>query len=465
MKALKKENRLEATGQSLSFIRYFDDFPYQQLTDIWIDTGTGGDYKIYSVQTNAKVIERCLLMATDPGDLTLDITCGSGTTAFVSEKNGRRWITCDTSRVAITLAKQRLMTAVYDYYQLAHPNEGVGSGFVYKTVPHITLKSLANDEPPEQETLYDQPLVDNKKTRVTGPFTVEAVPAPVVKSFDEVEAVSPIEADRSISRSGETLRQDEWRNELLRTGVRAKGGKKIEFTRVEPLSGTRFLQAEAETKEDNPKRVVVCFGPEHAPLEQRMVELALEEARTLKPKPEIILFCAFHFDPEARKDIEETNWPGITLLEAQMNADLLTDDLKKKRSSNESFWLIGQPDVQIKEIKSGDDKGKYTVEVNGFDYYNPKTGTVESGGKGDIAMWLLDHDYDGRSLFPSQVFFPMAGAKEGWAKLAKNLKAEIDEEKIEAFGGTVSLPFNPGKNVAVKIIDARGIESLKIIKL
>jgi adenine-specific DNA-methyltransferase len=303
-----------------------------------------------------------------------------------------------------------------------------------------------------------------KRLRVTGPFTIEAVPAPVAKSFEDIEADS-IEADISVSRSGETLRQDEWRNELLRAGVRAKGGKLLEFTRVEPLSGTRFLQAEAETKEDNPKRVVVCFGPEHAPLEQRTVELALEEARTLKPKPEIILFCAFHFDSEARKDIEETNWPGITLLEAQMNADLLTDDLKKKRSSNESFWLIGQPDVQIKEIKSGDDKGKYTVEVNGFDYYNPKTGTVDSGGKGDIAMWMLDHDYDGRSLFPSQVFFPMAGAKEGWATLAKNLKAEIDEEKIEAFGGTVSLPFTAGKNVAVKIIDARGIESLKIIRL
>jgi adenine-specific DNA-methyltransferase len=148
-----------------------------------------------------------------------------------------------------------------------------------------------------------------------------------------------------------------------------------------------------------------------------------------------------------------------------MNADMLTDDLKKKRSSNESFWLIGQPDVQITEIKTGDDKGKHTIEVHGFDYYNPKTGTVDSGGKGDIAMWMLDHDYDGRSLFPSQVFFPMAGAKEGWATLAKNLKAEIDEEKIEAFGGTVSLPFTAGKNVAVKIIDARGIESLKIIRL
>ena len=101
----------------------------------------------------------------------------------------------------------------------------------------------------------------------------------------------------------------------------------------------------------------------------------------------------------------------------------------------------------------------------GFDYYNPKTGVVESGGKSDIAMWMLDHNYDGRSLFPSQIFFPMASAKEGWATLAKNLKAEIDEEKIEAYGGTVSLPFKPGRDVAVKIIDARGIESLKIIRL
>ena len=126
-----------------------------------------------------------------------------------------------------------------------------------------------------------------------------------------------------------------------------------------------------------------------------------------------------------------------------MNADLFTDDLKKKRSSNESFWLIGQPDVVLRPvIASGakqskkdasavpqHDKQQYVVEVLGFDYYNPKTGTVESGGKGDIAMWMLDTDYDGRSLFPSQVFFPMAGAKEGWATLAKNLKAEIDEEK------------------------------------
>jgi adenine-specific DNA-methyltransferase len=375
-------------------------------------------------------------------------------------------MTRDTSRVAITLAKQRLMTANFDYFELAHPNEGVGSGFKYKTVPHITLKSIANNEPAAQETLYDQPFIDNKRLRVTGPFTMEAVPAPVVRSFDEVdEGIASPDAGAEVARSGETLRQSEWRDELLRTGVRAKGGKKIEFTRVEAARGFRYVQAEAETKETKPQKVYVVFGPEHAPLEQRTVELAYDEVKPYKP--DILLFCALQFDEEAAKDIDEMN-PEITrclFLKAQMNADLLTDDLKKKRSSNESFWLIGQPDVKLKEIKSGDNKGKYQIEVNGFDYYNPKTGNVESGGKGDIAMWLLDTDYDGRSLFPSQVFFPMAGAKEGWATIARNLKAEIDEDKIESYGGTVSLPFVPGKAVAVKIIDARGIESLKIIRL
>jgi len=159
--------------------------------------------------------------------------------------------------------------------------------------------------------------------------------------------------------------------------------------------------------------------------------------------------------------------PGVTLLKAQMNADLLTDDLKKKRASNESFWLIGQPDMRIERIEEGEDKGKLRVLVEGFDYYNTKTGNIESGSSDRIAVWMLDTDYDGRSLYPRQVFFPMAGAKEGWSRLAKNLKAEIDEELIEAYRGTESLPFEPGehKRVAVKIVDDRGIESLKIMEI
>jgi adenine-specific DNA-methyltransferase len=418
-------------------------------------------------------------MATDPGDLVFDPTCGSGTTAFVAEQWGRRWITCDTSRVALTLARQRLMTAVFDYYELAHPQEGVGSGFIYKTVPHITLKSVANNEPPGTETLYDQPQVDHRKHRVSGPFTVEAVPAPAVKSLDEILEGAPQPADLSIARSGETLRQGEWRDELLRAGIRGKAGQYIRFARLEPLPGCRYLHADGETRPSDegkasvrekgtaysPQRIVVSFGPEHAPLEQRQVAQAIEEAQTLVPKPKLIVFAAFQFDPEAAKDIDETNWPGVTLLKAQMNADMLTDDLKKKRASNESFWLIGQPDVRLERIANGEDKGKWRVSVEGFDYYNTKTGNIESGGAGQIAVWLLDTDYDGRSLYPRQVFFPQADESEGWARLAKNLKAEVDEELIEAYRGTKSLPFAAGKHrrIAVKIVDDRGIESLKVM--
>jgi adenine-specific DNA-methyltransferase len=301
---------------------------------------------------------------------------------------------------------------------------------------------------------------------VTGPFTVEAVPAPAVRALDDIEAAN-LEPDASIARSGETQRQSDWRDELLKTGIRGKGGQRIDFSRVEPLPGTRWLHADAETKEDTPQRIVVSFGQQYAPLEQRQVELALEEAEKLRPKPKIVVFAALQFDPEAAKDIEETNWPGVTLLKAQMNADLLTEDLKKKRASNESFWLIGQPDIDLEPIAEGKDKGNYCISVNGFDYYNTATGDIESGGSDKIAMWMLDTDYDGRSLFARQVFFPMAGDKEGWAKLAKDLRAEIDETLIEAYRGTVSLPFAAGKHkrAAVKIIDARGIESLKLIDL
>lgn len=455
------------TGDTLRYILKLSDYPVSPISNLWHSTPPPSD-KQYVVQTSNKVVQRCLLMTTDPGDIVLDFTCGSGTTAFVAEQWGRRWITCDTSRVAISLTKQRLMTAVYDYYLLAHPEEGVGSGFKYKTVPHITLGSIANNEKTDKEILYDQPYIDNSRIRVSGPFTVEAVPSLVVKSPDEITKQEYTEiADNSIARSGETLRQSDWKDELLKTGIRTRGGKKIEFARLETLPGTRHLHLDGGTKENEQQRIVVSFGPEHSPLDQRQVELAIEEARNLVPLPKLIVFAAFHFDPEASKDIDELNWPGISIIKAQMNGDLLTDDLKKKRSSNESFWMIGQPDILVKKIENRENKGKYTIEVKGFDYYNPLSGNVESGGTNNIAMWLLDTDYDGRSLYPHQVFFPISGVKEGWSKLTKNLKAEIDEDLIEAYRGTISLPFGMGnyKRVAVKIIDDRGIESLRIINL
>lgn len=461
MRKLVEANRVIPSGETLRFVAYFDDFPYKEVDHLWEKMASTSD-KLYAVQTATETIQRCILMTTDPGDVVFDPTCGSGTTAFVSEKWGRRWVTCDTSRVAITIAKQRLMTSIFDFYELAHQDEGVSSGFKYERVPHITLGSIANDEPPAEEILYDRPIVDHTKKRVAGPFTVEAVPSQRVVNLEEVEEnSSEQDPDNTIARSGETVRQSDWIDELSKTGIRAKGGQIIKFTRIEALQGTKWLQAQGETSDE--QNAVISFGPAYAPLEQRQVELAIEEAQQLVPKPKLVIFASFQFDPEAAKDIDELKWPGVIVIKCQMNTDLLTEDLKKKKANEESsFWLIGQPDIELK--KEGE---KYVVTVNGFDYYDTRTGEIRSGSSSNIAMWELDTDYDGRSLYPRQVFFPLEAENGGWSRLAKALHAYIDEDLISNYSGNKSLPFKAGKNkqIAVKIIDDRGIESLRVLKV
>ena len=455
---LAEHGRLHISANSLQYVRYFNDFSVMPITQLWDDTQGDVD-KIYAVQTSVKVVQRCILMTTDPGDLVLDITCGSGTTAYVAEQWGRRWITCDTSRIALELAKERILTATFDYYKLQHPEQGIASGFVYKTVPHTTLKSIANNTPPETEILYDQPEVDKAKVRVSGPFTVEALPAPI--GITDAVPLEENEAQAGNS-SGMTIKQDNWRDELLKTGIVTKGGDRIRFTRLEPMKGTTYFQAEGETTEG--KRAVVCFGSENKVMDARYVYQALEESTKIFPHPDYVVIAAFQFGPEA-KDLLATAAINSTVLNVQMNTDLMTEDLRKGQRSSQSFWLIGQPDVSI--IKHGSAKNRYKVVVNGFDYFDAKTGKIISGGKNDIAMWMLDIDYDGLCVEPEQVFFPMGGKDGGWKKLAKTLKAEIDPDLIEKYAGNESLWFNakPNQPIAVKIIDNRGIEPHRVLKV
>ena len=460
-KSLWEKNRLLRKEGLRIYKKYLEDFPFSPFSSLWVDT-RGETRMKYVVQTSTSVVMRCILMTTDPGDLVFDPTCGSGTTAYCSEYLGRRWMTCDTSRVSLFIARQRLMTSLFPYYKLLHDEEGLQSGFDYEMAENKTMSSVAKDIPGELITLYDKPKSDATKTRICGPFTVEAVPSPTVKSIDTTYEKS-LEIDSSISRTVENKRQQDWRDELLNTGVRGKGGQRIDFSRVETHPASKWIHAIAETKDTKPQIVAVSFGPEHSPLEKNQVALTISEAQKIVPKPELIIFASLQFDPEAAKDIDELQWPGVQVLKVQVNSDLLTLDLKKKRSSNESFWLMGQPDAELKK----QDDGKYIVEIKGFDYYNTKSGEIESGDSTRIAMWMLDTDYDERSLYPQQIFFPMSGSSDGWSKLKKTLKSEIDEELIEHFKGTQSLPFIPGSNnqVAVKIIDDRGIESIRIIKI
>ena len=272
------------------------------------------------------------------------------------------------------------MTANFDYYQLAHVDEGVGAGFHCRTVANCFPRELwATTSHRMRRSSTTSPSLIGAWRGSLDRFTVEAVPAPAVKPLDEIGEPEVEVADISVARSGPTARQGDWRDELLKAGIRGKAGQNISFSRLEPLPATRWLQAEGETKPEQSdagdieepgagfgrERVAVSFGPDHFPLEQRQVALAIEEAHTLVPMPKIIVFAAFQFDPEASKDIDETRWPGVTLLKAQMNADLLTDDLKKKRASNESFWLIGQPDVEVECIAAGDYKGRFRISVQG----------------------------------------------------------------------------------------------------
>lgn len=463
MTRLLAKKRLVKTGKSLMFVRYYDDFPYRPITNIWTDTSSGFQTKIYVVQTTTKTIRRFMLMTTNPGDLVVDPTCGSGTTAYVAEEFGRRWITCDTQRVAIVLAKRRLMTATYPYFKLNDASLGIRGGFSFTpphgAAEHITPSSLAHNKPPALVKLHDRPDVENDKVRVTGPFTVEAVPSPTVMSIDSMHDSKV----NWLELSKDSHRQDEWRTALQTSGIRARDGTKIQFIRVDPHPTASYLHAEAQTNETKSKTVLFSFGSPYAPLDTRQVELALSEARKLENKPDIVVFAAMQFDPEAARDIDERNWPGITTLKAQMSADMLVGDLKKSDPRGDAFMLVGKPDVEL--LNLGD--GMYKVEVRGFDYYDAQNGEIKSGDSSQIAMWMLDTNYDGRSIYPQQVFFPIkTKSKHGtWAGIERVLKTQIDHEMLNTYLGTQSLSFKPGdyNRIAVKIIDDRGIELIRIL--
>jgi len=457
MKTLNIQKRLFAPGNTLRYKFFYEDYPVQELSHMWMDM-QGATNKVYAVQTATKPIERCMLMTTNPGDLVFDPTCGSGTTAFVAEKWGRRWITCDTSRVSIVVARHRLMTEFFDYYEIRHTDEGITSGFNYKKVPHVTIRAIANHEPPPEESLYDQPIIDKTKMRVSGPFTVEAVSAKEVRTMHEIDDTSTTQIHQS---SNEITKQyEEWRDELQRTGIIGKNGQKIEFNSVTLRSDTISIHAEGETKDKVPKRVLIAFGDRYSPLKKKQVHQALFEAQNIIPSPNMLLFAAFQFDPVAENDIRDIKWPGVTLLKAHMNADLNVKDLKKKSYTNQSFWLLGQPEI---DIKKQSDK-KYVVKILGFDFFDINTENIVSGNTSKIVMWMLDSDYDGRSIYPSQVFFPNPDLIGGWKKLSHTLKASIDEDLMNKYQSTESLPFSKGEydQIAVKIIDDRGIESLVI---
>ncbi|MBI5017133.1 MAG: site-specific DNA-methyltransferase [Deltaproteobacteria bacterium] len=497
MTRLLTANRLEPAGDTMRYVRYFEDFPAFPLSNLWEDTGIAGYAadKLYVVQTSNKVIQRCLLMTTDPGDLVLDPTCGSGTTAAVAEQWGRRWITMDTSRVPLALARQRLLTATYDYYQLVDDARGPAGGFVYVRrqnskgeevggiVPHVTLKSIANNEPPAEEVLVDRPEVAKGVVRVTGPFVLEAT-IPTAEGLDEEPETPGIQSESHQTHVERMI-------EVLRRApvLRLTGKQTVTLKQIRPPAKTLALSAEAvvdvlatgTTPLPNPlplrgegmkgegarevteEPVAIVFGPENGPLSERLVREAWDEAG-LKRYTRLFVI-GFGIDSKAREFVEKAGQIGIPCVYLQASMDLQMGDLLKNMRSSQVFSVCGLPDVAVRA--AGGTAGQappYEVELLGLDTFDPATMEPTHLSGSDVPAWFLDTDYNGLVFRVCQAFFPRTGA---WESLKRALKAEFEDTVWEHLSGTVSAPFEVGdhRQIAVKAIDPRGNELLVVKKL
>ncbi|MDR4476444.1 MAG: site-specific DNA-methyltransferase [Nitrospira sp.] len=545
---LQQANRIHVAANSFQYRRYHTDYPYTSRSNIWTDTGTGSftDEKVYVVQTPTKMVERCILMATDPGDLVLDPTCGSGTTATVAEQWGRRWITLDTSRVALALARARIMGARYPYYLLADSREGqlkeaevtrtapssqsvhgnIRHGFVYERVPHITLKSIANNA--EIDVIWD-------KWQATLEPLREKLNAALKKQWQEWEV--PREADAKWTDAAKKLHADWWQARIARQqeidkSIAAKAEfeylydkpyddkKKVRvagpFT-VESLSPHRVLGVDENdelidtSKESSPEyRAKQSFaqmildnlktsGVQQAHKADKISftaltpwpgDLVCAEGRYLEGEKEkrAAIFIGPEFGTVTRPDLveaaREAGDAGFDVLIAcAFNYDAHSTEFSRlgripvlkarmnadlhmaddlKNTGKGNLFIIFG-EPDIDILKEKD--GKLRVKVKGVDVFKPQTGEVISDGAEGIACWFIDTDYNEESFFVRHAYF--LGANDPYSSLKTTLKAEIDPEAWATLNSDTSRAFDKPKSgrIAVKVINHLGDEVMKVFRV
>lgn len=457
-------------GQTLQYVLRMSDYPVTVYNNVWTDTSAATGLR-YVVETSPKVVQRCMLMTTDPGDLVLDPTCGSGTTPYVAEQWDRRWIGVDTSRVALALSRQRLMSARYPYFRMT---DGVGrnirQGFKYKAVSHITLKSIANNPDiregmsreeiegaisryAEHEVLYDQPEVDPKIVRVTGPFTAESLsPHVAVPIGSEVGAGATENGEHDVQRFHTTV-MDHLRKAGVQNTVRSE---RLVFDSLEPWAGV-YVHAVGEYREvGTVKRAAVAIGPEYGTVNAEFVREAAKEAAGVF---DLVLVCGMAFDGYLDQELKKLG--GVTILKAAMNPDLaMGDELLKKTGSGNLFMVFGEPDIDVRHTG-----GEVVVEIRGLDVYDPTTGEIRSHSTDDIACWFIDTAYNAESFFVRHAYF--TGSKDPYEQLKRALQADIDEGAWASLYRTQSRPFpepQTGK-IAVKVINHYGDEVMKVYEV
>lgn len=443
MERLREAKRIHVVGNTLRYVRYLDDFDAIPLVNLWDDTVTSGfsSDKRYVVQTNPRVIARCLLMTTDPGELVVDPTCGAGTTAFVAEQYGRRWITTDTSRVALAIARERLLTARYDYYDLVDPSRGVDGGLKYKTVQRVTLRSIARGEEPERVTLYDDPVIVRGKVRVAGPFTVEALSRYAINPTDDAPS-EPDHVEADATDHVQTLL-----TALQAQGIPRPGSQPAKIESLTPLAAAGALQAEGVVDlGGKQRRFAVALGPKFGAITMAQVSDALREAIGF----DVVVFAGFAVSADVQERLAAGKVGGTQVSLLLANPDLLVGDLLKNTKTSQTFRLYSAPDVKIKQGSDG-----YRVTVEGVDTFDAATGEVVSYGRTGVQAWFLDDDYDGTVFRVTQAFFPVTDA---WKKLQAALRGTVDAALLAELHGWTSLPFDSGENhrVAVRVIAQDG---------
>ena len=477
MERLIKLNRITPGINSLQYVRYYEDFPYIMSSNLWTDImgiQSRKDPKVYVVQSGTKAVQRCILMTTDPGDLVLDPTCGSGTTASVAEQWGRRWITIDTSRIALNIAKTRLSTALFPYYELFDKeNHKIRQGFVYKTVPHITLKSLANDLEPDIETLYDQPIEDKKRIRVSGPFTVETLQSYNVASPESVD-------DRPDEAEENRLFQERIFSHLQTAGIRnGDKSQRANFKQVEAVSHP-YLHAKGWYTDGEGEDRLVYFhiGPKFGTVSKLAVSEAVKAFRSKARNEGASWLVVLGFSFEDSINDADYNLGTYTVSKVRMHDDLMQDGLLKKDKGAGSFITIGEPDIAI----VNDSEVACHVEIRGLDIYDPIKDDVKARSIEDIAYWEIDDDYDEQQFIVREIHFCGGNKKEfdAWKKGLNSIASAKTKKKAET---TLKLELNdevwdtlydfrssaierrPGRKICVRVISQFGEESSKILTI
>jgi adenine-specific DNA-methyltransferase len=485
MARLASAGRLEpySDGETLRYVLKLEDYPVSQRTNLWSDVGAPPD-KVYVVQTNTEVIKRCILMTTTPGDLVLDPTCGGGTTAYVAEQWGRRWITIDTSRVSLALTRARLMSAVFPYYKLLDSHDGrledarlsgfsiasdapppagdLKKGFVYERVRHLSREDITNNTliaanlmpgdvertilaSAPKEYLVDRPLVDKSAVRVAGPFTVESL-AP--------GEAQPLDAYRDGTAKVEQADFVEIMLDNIKTSGISNGekGGRTRFTSVEPFPG-EFVEAIAISEDG--QRFAISVGPKEGTVGKRFMIDAGREALD-NCAADVLAVCGFAFEDAAKAE----RIGSLLILRVRMNQDLQIGDLLKKSKNANLFQVYGEPDIKLS--RSGNE---YTVQVRGMDIYDPAKREIRSAGTDRIQAWFVDTNYDGERFIVRHAYF--LGDDSVFEDLQRALKGEIDEQGWSSVYSDTSRPFPPPKTgkIAIKVITVYGDETIVVKKV